>query len=41
LSDYGLSERCFPVQVDDSPMNCAAYGVVVNATFFDQDLGLL
>ena len=24
LSAFGPSERCFPVQADDSPMNCAA-----------------
>ena len=24
LSAFGPSERCFPVQADDSPMRCAA-----------------
>ena len=24
LSAFGPSERCFPVQADDSPMNCVA-----------------
>ena len=24
LSAFGPSERCFPVKVDDSPMNCVA-----------------